>query len=401
MVASKQIEIPFYRSVGRQRGHGFGALAQVIGRTSIEYFRKYIVSAAKGVVADLLDFATPVIALVANGKKIRNSCKEWEDQLWENSWVVVAGKRLEVDSFQQNLQKKSVNREVTFSQTFPINLFEQTSLPTFCRSFWKSWRESPNSWQCVVPRAKNLSYYLARWKLHRVWISKRSELLFWFKTDLVLKLNVVKGHGYETYKTKEMKKEPTKRSKSDEEATEDEKHEAAVLLFTQVNNNFLHSIFSNVEVYLNNQQIYNFNELYEHRLYTSNKLNGAISEYKGVFHFEWYDYKKTSRLNYRNAFVSSFFIRRRKILRRPDGFMLYGNLGVEFFSTSELLNPILKIRLRLITARPNFYMINDNPNLSLGILDSSHYTRRITLKADHHKKRMDMLADTAVEVNYL
>ena len=81
--------------------------------------------------------------------------------------------------------------------------------------------------------------------------------------------------------------------------------------------------------------------------------------------------------------------------------MLYGNLGVELFSTSELLNPNLKIRLRLITARPNFYMINDNSNVSLGILDSSHYTRRIELTADYHKKRMDMLADTPVEDNYL
>ena len=30
MVASWQIEIPFYRCVGRQRGRGFGALAQVM-----------------------------------------------------------------------------------------------------------------------------------------------------------------------------------------------------------------------------------------------------------------------------------------------------------------------------------------------------------------------------------
>ena len=37
--------------------------------------------------------------------------------------------------------------------------------------------------------------------------------------------------------------------------------EAPVRLVTHVNN-ILHSIFSNVEVYINNQQIYNSNELY-------------------------------------------------------------------------------------------------------------------------------------------
>ena len=81
--------------------------------------------------------------------------------------------------------------------------------------------------------------------------------------------------------------------------------------------------------------------------------------------------------------------------------MLYGKLGVDFFSTSELLNPNIKIRLRLIRARPNFHMISDNPNFSLGIVDCSLYTRRIGLKEDYHRKRMDMLAYTPVEFNYL
>ena len=49
--------------------------------------------------------------------------------------------------------------------------------------------------------------------------------------------------------------------------------------------------------------------------------------------------------------------------------MLYGKLGIDFFSTSELPYPNMKIKLRLIRARPNFYMISDNPNVSLGIVD--------------------------------
>ena len=81
--------------------------------------------------------------------------------------------------------------------------------------------------------------------------------------------------------------------------------------------------------------------------------------------------------------------------------MLYGKLGVESFSTSELLYPNMKIRLRLITARPDFYMISHNPNVSLGIVDCSLYTRRIALKDDYHRQRMDMLAYTPVEFNYL
>ena len=61
----------------------------------------------------------------------------------------------------------------------------------------------------------------------------------------------------------------------------------------------------------------------------------------------------------------------------------------------------MKIGLRLIRARPKIYMISYNPNVSLGNVDCSNYTRLIALKDNYHKKRMDMLAYTPVEFNYL
>ena len=76
MVASREVEIPYYRGVGRQRGRRFGALAQAIGRTAIPFLRKYIVPAAKRVGADLLDFVVPENAEVVSGrKKIRTAAK--------------------------------------------------------------------------------------------------------------------------------------------------------------------------------------------------------------------------------------------------------------------------------------------------------------------------------------
>ena len=76
MVASREVEIPYYRGVGRQRGRGFGALAQVIGRTAIPVLRKYIVPAAKRVGADLLEFAVPEIAEAVSGRKnIKSAAK--------------------------------------------------------------------------------------------------------------------------------------------------------------------------------------------------------------------------------------------------------------------------------------------------------------------------------------
>ena len=69
MVASRQVEIPYYRGVGRQRGRGFGALAQVIGRAPIPVLRKNVVPAAKRIGADMLEFAAPEIGEVFSGRK--------------------------------------------------------------------------------------------------------------------------------------------------------------------------------------------------------------------------------------------------------------------------------------------------------------------------------------------
>ena len=61
----------------------------------------------------------------------------------------------------------------------------------------------------------------------------------------------------------------------------------------------------------------------------------------------------------------------------------------------------MKKRLGVIGARPNFYMISDNPNVSLGIVDCSLYTHRIALKDEYHRKWLDMIAFAPVEYNYL
>ena len=77
------------------------------------------------------------------------------------------------------------------------------------------------------------------------------------------------------------------------------------------------------------------------------------------------------------------------------------NWGLPF---SPLLNCYAqkrKIRLQLITPKANFYMNSDNPNVSPENVDCSLYTRRIALKDDKQKKRVDILAHTPVEIKYL
>ena len=139
MVASRQVEIPYYRGVGRQRGRGFGALAQVIGRTAIPFLRKYVVPAAKRVGADLLEFAVPEIAEVVSGRKnFKSAAKSVGKKTLKK--LLGEGKN-RGESFQQNLLNNPVGREETFLQIFLVeHVKQQFSVSTFCGSVWKSWR---------------------------------------------------------------------------------------------------------------------------------------------------------------------------------------------------------------------------------------------------------------------
>ena len=82
-------DLPYFRGYTRQRGRGFGALAQTIGRTAIPFLRRYVVPAAKRVGADLLDIAAPEIGNVLTGKKNSNLWLQMlERKHYVNSWVV-------------------------------------------------------------------------------------------------------------------------------------------------------------------------------------------------------------------------------------------------------------------------------------------------------------------------
>ena len=140
---------------------------------------------------------------------------------------------------------------------------------------------------------------------------------------LALKLKFVKGRGYDTYESQEKKKELQDESVVFTETSDDEEEEVARVTFV---NNILHSIFSNVEVYINNQQIYNSNGLYAHQSYFSDNFKAAISEYNGVLHCEGYDYEQDPE-DIINPLPDLFFPRRMKLLSRPDGFHVVWQIG--------------------------------------------------------------------------
>ena len=94
-------DLPFFRGFSRQRGRGFGALAQTIGRKSIPFLRRYVVPAAKRVGADLLDIAAPDIGNFLTGKKKFKSVA-----------ADVGKKRLRKQLGGGNIRKRRINRRI-------------------------------------------------------------------------------------------------------------------------------------------------------------------------------------------------------------------------------------------------------------------------------------------------
>ena len=208
------------------------------------------------------------------------------------------------------------------------------------------------------------------------------------QTSLALKIKLVKGRGSDKYKTTEKSmehKEDTVFTKTGDDDTEVIEEHEGVPHITHVNN-ILHSIFSLAELYNNNHQIYHLNELYADKSHISNNFKSTLTDYKGVLHCEGYDYEEDTE----NILKSPFFARRMKLYGKLDGFMLYGKLGINFLTTSDILYPNMKVRIRQIRELSNFYMISENPNVSLGIVDWSLYTRRVMLEEDYHKKKSQL-----------
>ena len=173
-----------------------------------------------------------------------------EDRFYEINWLVGARKGLQAKSFQQNLQNKPVGCKETFLQTFLVN---------HIKYFWhQPFVAVSASLGGKVPVIDDvLSFHEP--EIDPTTSLDENCLEFEFQTDWnyyadmrqrywELKLKLTKRRRYGTCNSKEVKKEHKKRQKRKKKTA----GEAPVPLTTHVNN-FLHSIFSTVEEYVNNQ----------------------------------------------------------------------------------------------------------------------------------------------------
>ena len=208
-----------------------------------------------------------------------------------------------------------------------------------------------------------------------------SSIEFEFETDrsiyldmrdvhLQIKVGLQKGRLFDDF----MKKDEHGKADMGMSFTYDDLH-----YLTHVNN-LLHSLFSNCELYLNNQQVYNSNGLYGHKAIISNEFNASTRNNEGILACHGYEFEKEP-----SDFEKSPFIDREEELLLKNGTTYYGKLAIDLFQCENLLLPNTKPRLKLIRARPNFYMISYNPHVSLKVLDCSLFTRRVVVNEVYHQ----------------
>ena len=347
----------------------------------------------------MLDFAAPESGEVFSGRKsLKTAAKSVGKQTLKNIWLAVVNRRIfpTRSTKQSSRSRRDIFRKI--SRCSCQTTFFGTNLLSQCLEILEG-KSQLLTMSC--PRMnKNLLKQLTCGNCIEIEFQKdRKYYVDLRHSFLALKLKLVRVCDYDTNESKEKKKEHKDESVVFTETGTDDEEEEEVARVTYLNN-IMHSIFSIVEVYINNQRIYNSREIYAHKSYISNNFKAAISEYKGVLLCEGYDYEQDPE-DINNPLPDPFFARKMELLSRPDGFNLNAIFGIDFFSTSELIYPNMKIRLRLIRARTNFYMIINNPNVSLAIVDFSLYNRRIALKNDYHGKRRDVLAYVPVGHNHL
>ena len=124
----------------------------------------------------------------------------------------------------------------------------------------------------------------------------------------------------------------------------------------------------------------NAKALYPHKAKISNEFNSSAVSNNGKFACHGYNLK-----GYREAFDMYPFTDRANSLRSGITFSLYGRLAIDLLTCEKTLKQKTKNRNKVKRARPKFYMLSDNPNVSLKIVDCLLFTRRILVAEPNHQ----------------
>ena len=109
MIAQNSANFLIFSGHARQRGRGFGALAQTLGKFAIPFIKKYLVQTAKISLADLFGIKTPEIGEFVSGQKNSNHLQK----MLEQKQLVIEKRNLSVRLVKSLLKKTMENQSLS------------------------------------------------------------------------------------------------------------------------------------------------------------------------------------------------------------------------------------------------------------------------------------------------
>ena len=158
-------------------------------------------------------------------------------------------------------------------------------------------------------------------------------------------------------------------------------------------NNIMHSLFSNLEVCFNNEQVYSSNGLYAQKSFLSNEFSGTQGTKDSISVCQVYLYEEQP-----NDDDEAF--KERKKTGTQEETNCYGRLQADIFTSYKLLLPNVNARVKLIRSRPSFYLISDLDNVQAIIIEASIFTTQVAVEESYFRKIKSTLAVEPAQYNY-
>ncbi|KAG8235182.1 hypothetical protein J437_LFUL015488 [Ladona fulva] len=143
-------------------------------------------------------------------------------------------------------------------------------------------------------------------------------------------------------------------------------------------NNFLHSLFSQVDVYLNQKLISPPSNTYAYRSYIENLLSyGPAAKKSHLTMSLWYDDTAglMDNLDHHNAGLA----KRRSLTKTSKPFDMIGCIHSDIFNQDKFLLNGVELRVKMIRSRDTFCLMSETPYAKVKILDATLLVRRVCI----------------------
>ena len=134
--------------------------------------------------------------------------------------------------------------------------------------------------------------------------------------------------------------------------------------FTQLMYTSIYIFYSpTVKFHLTVQMVYNANGLYLHKAQLSKEFNSSAVSNKGILACPGYCFEEFPDATDMHPFTDRANSLEIGIIYSP-----YGRLAIDLFTCKKFLLPNTKVRIKLIPASSNFFLLSDNPNVRTKLL---------------------------------